>query len=224
MLKTVGPWAFGLSGHTFRSDLDGGNTYDADATGYGLNVGIGRSFCLGSLKPFVEMDQTRRTTILNGGTYDSDVDMNIYTAALTVSNRFTFDTFSITPRLGVDYAYTDMDSYSEQSAGTLALDVDGDDFTSFRSVAGLTLGYSLLPSLHLEARADYYHEFADTELSLTSRFRGTPASITTQSQDTGRDSFRLGAGIAWMPTDCLSLSVNYDFTGVDHYQGHDVAV
>ena len=172
------------------------------------------------------MDQSRRTSMmlpgLGGDSYDSTVDMNIYTAALTVSNRFAFDTFSITPRLGVDYAYTDMDSYSEGN-GVLALDVDGDDYTSFRSVAGLTLGYSPLPSLHLEARADYYHEFADTEISLTSRFRGTSASIATRSQDMGRDSFRVDADIAWTPTECFSLSVNYDFTGADHYQGHDVA-
>ena len=237
VMKAVGPWVFGLSGHTFRSDIDGGgNTYDADATGYGVNLGLGRSFCVGPLKPFVEltggwtfveMDQTRRTSMmlpgLGGDSYDSTVDMNIYTASLTVSNRFAFDTFSITPRLGVDYAYTDMDSYSEGN-GVLALDVDGNDFTSLRSIAGLTLGYSPLPSLHLEARADYYHEFADTEISLTSRFRGTPVSITTQSQDTGRDSFRVGAGLSWTPTDCLSLSLNYDYTGAKSYQGHDVAV
>ena len=238
VLKAHGPWVFGLSGHTFRSDIDGGYAYDADATGYGVNLGLGRSFRLGSLNPFVELtggwtfvelDQTRRTSMLAGigGDYDSDVDMNIYTASFTISNRFALgDNFSITPRLGVDYAYTDIDSYSESSGvhGLFDLDVSGSDYTSFRSVAGLTFGYSPLPSLHLEARADYYHEFADTSITLNSRFKDSPLGFSTKSQDTGRDFFRVGGGLSWTPTDAVNFTLSYDFTTADRYQGHDVAI
>ena len=232
-LKTQGPWVLGFSGHVFQSDIDGNSEYDADATGYGLNLGLGRSFNLGSLNPFVEltggwtqvdMDQTRRTSMISGlpGKYDSDVDMDIFTASLTVSNRFALDNFSLTPRIGVDYAYTDINSYTEKGTGVFALKVSGDEMNSFRSVLGLTLGYSPVPSLDLELRADYFHEFADTEATLASRSKSAPLMFKTNGQDMGRDSARLGAGVSWKIAEMMRFGLEYDFTVAERYTGHNV--
>ena len=77
-------------------------------------------------------------------------------------------------------------------------------------------------SLNLEVRADYFHEFADTEATLTARSRSTPLVFRTDSQDIGRDSARLSAGISWKASKTTQFGLEYDYTAAKRYTGHDV--
>ena len=69
-----------------------------------------------------------------------------------------------------------------------------------------------------------FHEFGDTRASLTAQAKNAAFAFSTNGQDMGRDTVRLGAGPAWMPTECLRLNLTYDFTSATHYAGHDVGV
>jgi outer membrane autotransporter barrel domain len=89
-------------------------------------------------------------------------------------------------------------------------------------VLGLGFGYSPLPSLNLELRADYFHEFADAEASLTARSKTAPLSFTTDSQNMGRESTRFGAGLSWKASDMMRFGLEYDFTAANRYTGHDL--
>ena len=91
-------------------------------------------------------------------------------------------------------------------------------------MVGFTFGAEVSPQFSLEARADYYHEFADTYATLNARSKDVPFSFKSQGQDMGRESFRIGAGISWLPTENASFTAGYDFTGARHYQGHDLTL
>ena len=244
-IKATGPWVFGFGGHVLVSELDGGREYDADVAGFGFNAGLGRSFSINDwFTPFVQLtlgyshfdiEQTRTMGILSSimptgraAKYESDPNMDVYSASLHISNSFEFGSMYLTPRIGVEYAHAELDGYSEKATvpGTeaFAWKVGSTYIDSFRSVVGFTFGVDVSSQLYLEARGDYYHEFADTYATLNARSKDIPFSFKADGQDMGRDSFRVGAGISWFPTERASFTLNYDFTGADQYQGHDVAL
>ena len=243
--QSYGPWVVGLGGHAMHSDFDGGSGYNANVTGFGVNAGIGRAFNCGRyFAPFVELsigfshfaiDQVRTADMpasipptTGRAKYQSDPNMIIYSGSLSASNRFDFGFVHLTPRVGAEYAHAKLGSYSETAsvpgAEAHAWNMADENMDSFRSVLGIAIGADVSSQLSLEARADYYHEFADTNATLTAHSQNTPFSFKSEGQDMGRESFRLGAGVSWMPSENISLTLNYDFTGATRYQAHDVAV
>ena len=94
-------------------------------------------------------------------------------------------------------------------------------YDSFRSVVGFTFGYNISPYFAFAVRGDYYHEFADTDVTLDSRMKSLPFALTATGQDTGRESGRFGASFSWLPSEHASIMAGYDFTAARKYQGHD---
>ena len=180
-----------------------------------------------------DLKQTRRFNAPAGlssgsgfNSYRSETDVDVFTLDVTLSNRFELtETIALTPRVGLEYAHTDVGGYTEHGLGSplWALSVEGEAQDSFRSLLGATLTAAVTPCLNLEFRADYYHEFGDPEATLVSSFQAAPSlRLTTEGQDMGRETGRLGAGLNWQIGERAKLGLDYDFTISKDYTGHDV--
>ncbi len=227
----------GLAGHYLYSDIDGGGSYDANYNAYGVNAGASYRFDAGSLAPLLsltggwtryDLDQTRKTASVApgfaGNKYTSSPDIDVFSAALMLSNAFTFCRSTLTPELGLDYAYTDLRGYTEKG-GDLALRVRRRHYTSAQGVLGLGYAYQATDRISLSLKGQYRHEFADKRATLRMRSVGYPAlsSISIRGQNYGRYSGVLGTGVAYRATDRATVGLNYDLHLARRYQGHKVS-
>ncbi len=234
-----GEAAFGAAFNYVNGDYDG-TGYGADSDSYGFSLGAAARFNGGgSWNPRLalyggwmshDLDQTRRVSGLpfGNGLYRSSPDADTWNLGLSFDNDFAINESAVfRPRLALDYASTSFDRYTERGpAGGLAMRVHSDDYDSFRSDLGASLIFQACPSVSLEARADWYHEFADTEATVVGRAVSTPGLVfATEGLDPGRDSGSVGAGLKWTPpaADNFSLALDYDFHFGANYSGHEVA-
>ncbi|MDL2207610.1 autotransporter outer membrane beta-barrel domain-containing protein [Desulfovibrio sp. OttesenSCG-928-M16] len=219
-----------LSFHFMGGDMDASG-WDADADAYGLTLGLGRGFALSEgLKLWAqihggytryEFDQTRRD--FSGQRLSSEPDADVYTfGALTALDIALGQNFSLTPSLGLDYSRIEIDSYTE-TGGSMALKVSPDDYDSLIGSLGLAGTWQPLPELSLQLRGNYYYEFEDTEAKFQSRAVNLPDfAFVTKGQDADRHSGSIGTGLAWKPTEVVSIGLDYDYSFSEHYTGHQV--
>ena len=235
-----GEAAVSASFNYLNSDFDGQDGYSAEADGYGFSLGLAAKFNgAGQWNPRAalyggwmthDLDQRRRVGGMpfGNGTYRSNTDADVRNLGLSLDNDFYFNPCTILrPRLAFDYASTSLNGYTERGpADGFAQKVKADDFDSFRSDLGASLIWRASQSIAMEGRADWYHEFGDTEASLVSRTVAVPDLIfVTDGLDPGRDSGSVGASLTWTPpaADNFSLQLDYDYHFGAGYSGSKIA-
>lgn len=228
-----GGWSLGAAGHYLYADVDGGDDYYSRSHGYGVSLGAGRGFDLGSLNPWIsltagythfDMKQTRRESLIFPGGASSRPNVDVFTAGVTASNRFDFGSFRLTPELGADYAHTDTSSYHE-SAGLRAtpLRVSAQGYDSLRGIVGARAEWRLPKCVTIEMRGFYRHEFLDKRAGMDWQdASGLPVGGAVDSRDVGRSSGVLGAGVKWCPASRITAAVDYDLYLGRRYLGHRV--
>lgn len=138
---------------------------------------------------------------------------------IKMGNNATF-----VPTLAVMYSYFDQDGYSESSNLGTGLRVKSKNTDSLRSGLGgkalFDVGASSMPIL-LEARALWWHEFADVRQDTTARFAAGGSTFNVSGVRPVRDTANLGATLSASAHDASQvLSVSYDAEVRHHYVGH----
>lgn len=119
------------------------------------------------------------------------------------------------PIASVQYITLMEDSYEEEGAGTAGLKFDSINTHSLRSTVGgfinrtitFDSGMRLIP----EARAQWAHEWMDTEFTTTAQFvGGAGGSFEIQGRDLGTDSVFAGAGATAYWSDRFLTALNYN--------------
>ena len=166
--------------------------------------------------------------LTSNGTASGDTDGNEYRAGVNVGYDFGFDRLTIGPRVGVNYRYTTIDSFSERgkdavicnpacqsTSGTgLELAYDRQDETSLTTVAGLFASFAFSTRwgvLVPQATVEYVHEFADDQRTIHFTFVEDLAQkkFRFQNDPPDRDYVNAGAGLVVVLPGGFSPFVNY---------------
>lgn len=137
-----------------------------------------------------------------------------YSAALGFGYNFHQEALTINPIARVSYFHGQIDSYSEQGAFGLNLDIDKQNFESLQSSVGGQISYPFSESFGIitpQAAFSWNHEFLNDSRNITAKYSADPNGIifnaTTNSPD--RDFFILGAGISSVLQGGVQLFFNY---------------
>lgn len=120
----------------------------------------------------------------------------------------------VTPIAGLEWTNLGLESYIEENAGALSLDVDRRSAERIRSSIGARMaaelelqnGTTLLPSL----QATWRHDFKNDGIDTTANFAGGGTSFTTPGQDVVRNAYGVGGAVTWHKTENLSVSVQLE--------------
>ena len=107
--------------------------------------------------------------------------------------------FYIKPLLGMNVSFLMNPSFTE-NGDSERLDVDSEDYTSVKSIAGIEASYLLDCGLSVAGRMFYAHEFADNRYDITSSFIGSGYSVNTfrtLGSEMKRDSGIFGIGLGY---------------------------
>ena len=177
----------------YATAFSGGFYIDAAATG-GLN----------------DYD-THRTALL--GTASGDTEGSEFTGLIAAGYDWKTGNLTVGPLASFQYTYVDFDGFTEH--GSLAPLTFGDQSAdSSRTALGAKASYDWHVGHVLvkpEIRAAWQHEFGDTDYAIVARFaNGAGNSFTVTGPAVGRDSLLLGAGVAVLFNDRVSMYAYYD--------------
>jgi outer membrane autotransporter protein len=176
------------------------------------------------------------------GTASGETDGDEYHARLNFGYDFVFRRFTFGPRLGVNYRYTTIDSFSEkgknavicdpvcsQASGTgLELSYTKQHETSLTTVAGLfgSVAFSTPFGVVVpQATFEYVHEFADDQRTIHFSFAEdlSREKFRFQNDPPDRDYFNIGAGVVFVMPGGFSPFVNYrTLLGYKDHSSHTV--
>ena len=158
-------------------------------------------------------------------------DYDAWTGNLTLEAGRTLqlsDASRLTPLVGLEYGYVERSAFSEHGAEAMDLQVEREDHSSLRSVAGARLTHStearngmrIEPMLELA----WLHEYLDQQVEMGAAWSAAPnGGFRVQGPALDRDRARVGAGVRLQLSSTATLDVGYrgEFAGSDAY--HDVA-
>ncbi len=234
---TVG-LAFTYSNH--KGDFEGGGDFDNES--YGViafaavapkdNVFVQATMGYAS-KGY---DRTRTVaTELSGvtnqigpGSVKGDFDGNEFSTGVLVGYDHAIGRLTIGPRIGIDWIFTEFDSYTEQGDTGLELVLDDTDETSFQSRVGFAGSFAVSTGFGVlvpQISADWVHEFADSQRTLAFSFADDPAGVkfTYEDEEPDTDFFELAIGLSavlpngWLPYAQFRTIVGHEF--LDSYVG-----
>jgi outer membrane autotransporter protein len=188
-----------------RLDVDGGKI-GAYATAFSGGFYVNAAATGG----FNDYD-TRRTALL--GTASGDTEGREFTGLISAGYDWKTGNLTVGPIASYQYTYVDFDGFTEH--GSLAPLTFGDQSAeSNRTALGAKASYDWHVGHVLvrpEVRATWQHEFGDRDYSIVSSFaNGAGNSFTVTGPAIGRDSLLLGAGVAVLFNDRVSMYAYYD--------------
>ncbi len=146
------------------------------------------------------------------GTPSSSSNGNVFRITALAGYDQPIGMFTVGPRLGFNYANTQITDYSETSGGGLGLKYDDQWINSVQSVLGVQAQAAISTAMGVlvpQVNADYIHEFANSQRFLTVSFvddsRATPTRFRFQNDVPVRNYFNLGTGLVmvlpngWQP-------------------------
>lgn len=146
------------------------------------------------------------------GTAEGDHMGQEFNFGTQASLPMTFGSVTVTPRIGLRYAYFHADSFGENGAGGQNLQVGTDNVRSLQPYAQLSLdrafGDALRP-VNVELRVGYAHELLDANraVSVTSQ-DGTPFNATGTALPRGY--LTSGVSVTMHPLKSLDVALSYD--------------
>ncbi|MDF1740369.1 MAG: autotransporter domain-containing protein [Verrucomicrobiales bacterium] len=136
-----------------------------------------------------------------------------------------FGPWLVTPKMTAQYLYLDTQGFTETGAGAASLNVAGDESSSLRVGAGVSIsrsfeldsGDSLIPELSVH----YYHEALDNNRPVVASFGGAGGNtFTSQGAALGRDFVEAGLGMTLIGTQNVDFGVRYDIQISDEHVAH----
>ena len=120
---------------------------------------------------------------------------------------------TVTPIASAAYTRVHRNAFTEESADSLNMAIDGATSESLRSSLGTRLSRQFQTGSHTFAphvSAAWEHEYKNQGSSINAQFAsGTGNAFTVQTSDAGRDTAALGAGVSFQWTSSLSLTADY---------------
>lgn len=174
-------------------------------------------------------DSERRINVGGRQTAESDYDTTAFFAGIEGGHSFVFkQKRMLTPYIGLDYAYSDRESFSESGAGAANLDVSGESLESIQSRAGLRfeqfLSSAANRSLVWHLNAAWLHEFGDDKARTQAGFVNNRfASFEVDGADMDRDRLLLGTGLAMALGERATLSFAYEGEFSDTEQDQQIS-
>lgn len=135
---------------------------------------------------------------MNKGKWNSNL-VGAFTGVRYAWKPITDREFYIKPLLGMNVSFLMNPSFTE-NGDSERLDVDSEDYTSVKSIAGIEASYLLDCGLSVAGRMFYAHEFADNRYDITSSFIGSGYSVNTfrtLGSEIKRDTGIFGIGLGY---------------------------
>ena len=121
---------------------------------------------------------------------------------------------TLTPYVGVSFASTSVDAFSEADVAGAQLNVDGFNRRSLVGEFGLNAEYALSEKTTLTGVFAYEHEFRDSgQTEMTAEFANDgvdDTDFTIHTDGLGANIFRLGVGVRQQLGEKASLGLSYD--------------
>jgi outer membrane autotransporter protein len=133
-----------------------------------------------------------------------------FQSSLSGGYDFSFDNFTIGPRVGIHYLRTELSDFTE--SGTLALHYEDQVEDSLTSTVGFQGSVAISTSFGVvvpQVNAEYVHEFLNDRRTVhaTTSPGGAPVNFVTDPPD--RDYFNVGAGVVFVLPDGISPFLNF---------------
>ena len=225
-------FTLGLSGDIGRSHIEydgSGNRSNSDDVGVslyaryhiydwfiGANAGYAHS----------KVESTRQLPAFNL-TGETDMSMNFWSAGLQTGYSFyPQENIQITPLVGVSYLYTRVDKSNEKGAGVYSLHTDAysmDSVIAHFDILGkaeFEVSENLIITPHVNIGVA--QELADTQVNMTASFYLIPdfPSFSGESGKIDRTTFNFGTGVDFQINEGIFLSLDYQASVQEDYQGH----
>lgn len=163
-------------------------------------------------------------TVAGVGTASGETDGWQASLKGEVGRDFTAGNFTLTPSVGVQYTYLDMDGYTETGAGAANLIVNPDAMSTFDVNATARAAYTIAlangGTLRPNVRAGVSTRAGDTNMDATSRFTSVATNFNTNGVEADRTGFNLGAGLLLGTAGGVDFSADYDADLRSSYTGH----
>ena len=216
---------------------------DANTANGGLDVGSYQAALYGK---HIFMDEYYLSGLAGVGYHDMNSNRSINVGLFSTSAKADYHAWSsnlaieggrslsinsntsLTPFLGLEYAHTKRDRFSEQGAAGANLFVHEDNHDSLRSVIGTRVahqwstnkGYRFQPSAELA----WVHEYMENEAGIRAGFSAAPtASFSVDGPDLDRDRARLTLGLDVQLTNMANLNLGYQGEFASSDERHDLA-
>ena len=148
------------------------------------------------------------------GTAISDSDADEFTAGISGGYDFAYQSFTYGPHLAVNYVRTEVGEFRESGNSGLELAFDSQTFDSLTASVGGHASTAISTSFGVllpQISAEYIHEFANDQQTLTARFvQGLNAGRLRFVNDSpDRDYFGVGVGMVMVLPNGFSPYMNY---------------
>ncbi len=202
--------------HTWGEFDHNGGDFDQDSFGglfYGSYYPSDSSFIdgvIGLAGKGYTLDRTAVVgTEIRGNTEGDTIGFE-FQSSLSGGYDFSFDKFTIGPRVGIHYLRTELSDFTE-TGSPLALHYDDQVEDSLTSTAGFQGTVAISTSFGVvvpQVNAEYVHEFLNDRRTIhATASDGTPVNFVTDPPD--RDYFNVGAGVVFVLPDGISPFLNY---------------
>ena len=132
-----------------------------------------------------------------------------FQSSLSGGYDFSFDNFTIGPRVGIHYLRTELNDFTE-TGSPLALHYDDQVEDSLTTTAGFQGSVAISTSFGVvvpQVNAEYVHEFLNDRRTIHASSGGTPVNFVTDPPD--RNYFNVGGGVVFVLPDGISPFLNY---------------
>ena len=213
LLGTKGVVGVALNYQNLNGDFDGGGDFETMSYGVALygsyfpRENLFADLVFGYARK--DYDVNRVVAFNQGGApiiaptpITSNTDGNEFSLRGLVGYDVPMQRFTVGPRVGFNYVYTDIDGFTEKGSTGMELMFDDRSRTSFQSTLGVqasaafSTGFGVLsPQVNL----DWIHEFEDDQQSIDVQFAGDLRANATKfvfnSEDPDRDFFQFRLGL-----------------------------
>ena len=156
------------------------------------------------------------STTTSGGDVSGNPDDNEFSTSFLLAVDYPIRQFTVGPRLGLDFVYTDFDAYTEKGHTGLELKFDSDSQTSLQSRLGLQASMAVSTAFGVlvpQLGADWVHEYANDQRSISVQFaqdnRPDPATFSFETEKPDRYFFEINAGISTVLPHGIQAFVNF---------------
>lgn len=222
---------------THDGDLDAGGDFENQAYSFIL---------FGSYQPnekmflqgtagygYREYDRTRTVSVvltdvnpIGPGSARGEYEGSEFSTGLLLGYDHTAGGFTIGPRLGLDWIYTQFDGYTEQGDTGLELVFEDTDETSLQSRLGVAASLAVTTGIGVllpQVSVDWVHEFANDQRRQGFSFSDDAVGVAFSFQDEApdRDFFEWAVGVsAVLPNGWLPFAQFRGLTGHDYLDSY----
>ena len=201
---------------TYQATVYGGGTITGN-TSLNLQVSVGtnnnqsqRNITFASLNREAKGDFNSWNVQLKG-----DVEYGAYSLGAKTT---------LTPVVGVDYRYVNVDSYTEKGAGAASLDVDGTSEDSLVLSVGGRLAHQVSDDAILTAHINVGHDFMADQSSVTSTFTGGGPSFQTEGLEPASTVVKAGVGMRVQTNSNLEITGRYNIEARNDFDNQSLSV